>query len=249
MPALTHRAAAGMPGAVSYILAVMIVCVWAQALICLPVFRNVTVDWWKLIDWWRLFFVLGLMSSMLCGWKLRKSHRWHFWLALAVACLCAQFLQNDGRIFLWIALALLGALPLVSLGWRIVGELDKPRTIFSGLPDRRYRVFYATVALLVLAGFGIGLWVWSCFFAANQSVFFSLRAVGLGFGVSPLLPAICAAAALALFAVVQITRLFMANYQQPEVITKDVHKTLQWQLEKLTTASETPCCPLWASGS
>ncbi len=24
----------------------------------------------------------------------------------------------------------------------------------------------------------------------------------------------------------------MANYQQPEVITKDVHKTLQWQIEK-----------------
>jgi len=66
----------------------------------------------------------------------------------------------------------------------------------------------------------------------TQGQLFSFRAAELRFGSSPLWPIVAAAAALLLWCFVQVTRLYFAACQQPEVITDGVETVLKGRLRQ-----------------
>jgi hypothetical protein len=215
---------------VFYMLAVLAGCVCLQLLVCLPVIRNADFDWRKVIP------IVGLLLSTLCAWSARRLRKWYFWLALALVCISAQFLQHQDRGSLWIAFSIPGILACLSVSWTIIGNPARPGAPFSDVVKSgklsEYPVFYSSLALVLTAAVGISVWAWCCFFGPDQSPFFSARAIALRFGVSPIWPVLLAAVALGTFAVVQINRLFMAVYQQPEIITESIDNTLQDRLKR-----------------
>lgn len=162
---------------------------------------------WKGRDVWRLFYVLVLLVTVIG--------------VQAVVCMPA-LRARSARVELWISFALLGSASLAVVVFRILVFLKR---------HGRLPVLWTALAFLAVSGGALLLWYHSCFSRPYRSFFFCSRAVDLRFGISPLWPILSAGGALLVFAWVQVTRLFLAAYQQPEVITRDVHPLLQKRLE------------------
>ena len=78
----------------------------------------------------------------------------------------------------------------------------------------------------------LALWLASCFFSHDQSLFFAFRARELRFGSSPTWPVVTSLGALALFTFVHLTRFYLAACQRPDVITGGLSTSLEARLRR-----------------
>jgi hypothetical protein len=78
----------------------------------------------------------------------------------------------------------------------------------------------------------LALWLASCFFPDDRSLFFAFRARELRFGSSPTWPVIASLGALALFTFVHLTRYYLAACQKPDVITSGLATALEERLRE-----------------
>jgi len=156
--------------------------------------------------------------------------RRHYIFTFLLLCICAQliicvpFFRNfDQDVLPWPTLTFAAA-GMLLLGRECIQILRRLKN--------HARVYRATVFNLLLGVVGAALWSLLCLWGPDRAPWFSLRAVELRLGTSPVWPVLSATAALSMFALAHVTRLFMAVYQEPEIITENLHTPLQPRFKK-----------------
>lgn len=96
-------------------------------------------------------------------------------------------------------------------------------------PGKDRRLAACLAATIAVAG--VAVWSFCCLQPGPQGQLFSFRAAELRFGSSPLWPIVSAAAALLLWCFVHVTRLYLADRGQPDVVTDGV-EVLKGHLQK-----------------